>query len=246
MTSVGNEYGQVLISVVTAAEGHGLKVMASGLVGRYRQAGQEPPMVLYVDRDCCCTTGGTPAAAALFPEWTQVLVRLDVWHFMRRLAAMVTTDSHPLYGSFMRRLSAAIFAWDPEDVALLKRAKDAVGPAAWSSISLREMALHCRRCTHGAAETERLIEEVLRHFGPATDTMGIPLLDRHRMEGIWSVQRRHLQCIQDPAGVQLYTRTGQVTVGGVSCARGTTSLESFHLHLNRFIPGKCPKPEKQI
>uniref|UniRef100_A0A096MGP9 Uncharacterized protein n=1 Tax=Poecilia formosa TaxID=48698 RepID=A0A096MGP9_POEFO len=47
--------------------------------------------------------------------------------------------------------------------------------------------------------------------------------------------------IQDPAGVQLYTRTGELTKGGVvlpyRCARGSTSLELFHLYLNRFIPG---------
>ncbi|MEQ2261714.1 hypothetical protein XENORESO_014614, partial [Xenotaenia resolanae] len=40
----------------------------------------------------------------------------------------------------------------------------------------------------------------------------------------------------------MYTRTGQVTKGGVVlpvylCARGSTSLESFHQHMNRFIPG---------
>ncbi|MEQ2209089.1 hypothetical protein XENOCAPTIV_024007 [Xenoophorus captivus] len=40
----------------------------------------------------------------------------------------------------------------------------------------------------------------------------------------------------------MYTRTGQVTKGGVvlpvyRCARGSKSLELFHLHLNRFIPG---------
>ncbi|MEQ2213556.1 hypothetical protein XENOCAPTIV_016868 [Xenoophorus captivus] len=40
----------------------------------------------------------------------------------------------------------------------------------------------------------------------------------------------------------MYTRTGQVTKGGVvlpvyRCARGSTSLEPFHLHLNWFIPG---------
>ena len=39
-----------------------------------------------------------------------------------------------------------------------------------------------------------------------------------------------------------YTKTGEVVKGGVTlpifcCARGSTSLESFHLHLNHFIPG---------
>ena len=41
-------------------------------------------------------------------------------------------------------------------------------------------------------------------------------------------------------GVSLYTNTGSITKGGVvlpvlQCARGTTSLESFHLHLARFV-----------
>ncbi|MEQ2208689.1 hypothetical protein XENOCAPTIV_011691 [Xenoophorus captivus] len=42
--------------------------------------------------------------------------------------------------------------------------------------------------------------------------------------------------------VQLYTRIGQLTTGEVDlpiyrCAQGSTSLESFHMYLNRFIPG---------
>ncbi|XP_031731676.1 uncharacterized protein LOC116399006 isoform X2 [Anarrhichthys ocellatus] len=240
VTNVGNEHGQMLMSVLTAAEGYGLQQMTSGLVRRYQQAKEEPPLVLYVDRDCCSITGGS-AAAALFPEWTQLVVRLDIGHFMRRLVAMVTTKSHPLYAHFMQRLSASIFAWDQEDIALLKTAKEAEGPGAWSRVSFKEMARHCRRHTRGAQETERLIEETLDHFKSARDGMAI-LLDQERVEGIWSTQRRHLQCIQDPPGLQLYTRTGQLTRGGVSlpvyrCSRGSTSLESFHLHLNRFIPG---------
>ncbi|XP_077081364.1 uncharacterized protein LOC143734933 [Siphateles boraxobius] len=72
--------------------------------------------------------------------------------------------------------------------------------------------------------------------------MGIPLVDQERMDVIWDTQRRHLPCIQDPPGVQLYTQTGSMTRGGLTlpvyrCARGFTSLESFHNHLNRFIPG---------
>ncbi|ELT88144.1 hypothetical protein CAPTEDRAFT_211989 [Capitella teleta] len=48
--------------------------------------------------------------------------------------------------------------------------------------------------------------------------------------------------IQNPPGMQLYTQTSTLKKGGVElkvyrCARGSTSLESFHLHLNRFIPG---------
>ncbi|XP_026124558.1 uncharacterized protein LOC113106744 [Carassius auratus] len=72
--------------------------------------------------------------------------------------------------------------------------------------------------------------------------MSIKLLDQERMWEIWRTQQRHMQFIQDSPGVQLYRKTGQLTKDGVilpvyRCARGSTSLESFHLHLNRFVPG---------
>ncbi|XP_039670285.1 uncharacterized protein LOC120567393 [Perca fluviatilis] len=62
------------------------------------------------------------------------------------------------------------------------------------------------------------------------------------MTEIWKAQKKHLCCLQDPPGVQLYMQTGTLQKGGRTlptyrCARGSTSLESFHLHMNRFIPG---------
>lgn len=49
-------------------------------------------------------------------------------------------------------------------------------------------------------------------------------------------------CIQCLPSLSLYqTRTlkkGTKTLPMYRCARGSTSLESFHLHLNRFIPGE--------
>ncbi|XP_035390281.1 uncharacterized protein LOC118242582 [Electrophorus electricus] len=190
----------------------------------------------------------------MFHEWDQLVVRLDVWHFLRRFAAGVTTDSHQLYSLFTGRLSFCVFEWDAEDVARLQEARQPeLGEAPRSRGRLtdagysgrptaKELARHCRRHTRGAQETELLVQELLEDYMDVTDTMGISLLDREKMEDIWQTQRRHLHCILDPPGVQLYRRVGQVTGGGVvlpvyRCARGSTSLELFHLHLNRFVPG---------
>ncbi|XP_078023606.1 uncharacterized protein LOC144462810 [Epinephelus lanceolatus] len=142
----------------------------------------------------------------------------------------------------MRRLSCCIFEWDPEDLSRLNLAKQGEHSGRRNVMTIEEMSRHCRRCTRGVQETERLLDETVEVFMGATDAMNIPLLDRGRMENIWNTQRQHVDCIQDPPSVQLYTRTGQLTKGGVAlpvyrCARGSTSLESFHLHLNRFIPG---------
>ncbi|KAL2102089.1 hypothetical protein ACEWY4_003850 [Coilia grayii] len=96
----------------------------------------------------------------------------------------------------------------------------------------------------GEATTVALVSELLDGLMGTRghDSLGVPLFDKERMEYIWQHQRKHVKCIQDPPGVALYTKTGELTKGGVRlpvyrCARGSTSLESFHLHLNRFIPG---------
>ena len=73
----------------------------------------------------------------------------------------------------------------------------------------------------------------------ATDTLGVPLF-AESMKDVWEEQRQHVKCLQDPQGVQLYTITGHLNKGGITilrCARGSTSLESFHRHIARFIPG---------
>ena len=252
-TNVGNEHGQVLVSVMTAGEGQALDAMVAGLMKHYREAGEPQPKIMYVDRDCC-TQHGPCRMKTMFAEWDGLQVRLDIWHFMRRFAAGVTTEAHPLYGIFMARLSRCIFEWDPEDVAALRRAKEGeltaqrIGhiseEAVTTHIRRRELARHCRRRTRGVEETARLIGSLISLFDGVSgkDTLGVPLLDHVRIQHIWQEQEKHVACIQDPEGFQLYTNTGTVNKGGVElccyrCARGSTSLESFHLHLNRFIPG---------
>ncbi|KAL7851275.1 hypothetical protein AOLI_G00216310 [Acnodon oligacanthus] len=49
VTNVGSEYGQVLMSVLTAHKGDRLLPMEVGLMRRYREARVPPPKLLYVD-----------------------------------------------------------------------------------------------------------------------------------------------------------------------------------------------------
>ncbi|XP_071962853.1 uncharacterized protein [Antedon mediterranea] len=251
-TNVGNEYGQVLITVLTAAEGCGLNNMTNGIINRYALAGVPPPEILYVDRDCC----GHSSIRKMFSAWPDMKIRLDIWHFMRRIAAACSTESHQLYPIFLKRLSACIFEWSADDVELLKLAKreqliaskkhsNPTDDIILKNISKKEYALHCRRTTRGTRETANLIRELLTSLDgeEGRDTMGVPLLDSEQTWDIWSSQERHIACIQDPEGIPLYTKTSEMLKGGVTlpvyrCARGSTSLESFHLHLNRFIPGE--------
>lgn len=250
-TNVGNEKGEIVASVLTSSEDlSSLKPLADGLVRRYATAGVEPPVVMYTDRDCC-SEQGLSRLKQLFSEWECMKIRLDMWHFMRRIALACTTESHPLYGTFMAGVSNAVFEWDQQDFDKLLEAKrnvlsssGVINPsdsAVKKSISREEAALHCRRTTRGVDKTVQMLENLFLALTPATDTLGVPLL-KDELAEIWEEQRRHIPCLQDPPGVPLYTITGYANKGGVRlpvfrCARGSTSLESFHYHLARFVPG---------
>lgn len=173
---------------------------------------------------------------------------------MRRLSVGCTTDAHPLYGTFMKKLSHCIFKWEEEDVKKLKAAKraellhrhvpDPSDADVVRHISSDELALHCRRMTRGTDETITLISQLIASLegDKSLDILGVPLFNDLKMRDIWVKQSQHVACLQDPENVQLYTKIGTLKKGGMElpkyrCARGSTSLESFHLHMNRFIPG---------
>ena len=92
------------MSVLTASEGVGLQPMAAGLMKRYSDAGVPPPKVLYVDCHCC--GGGAVKRKDLFSQWSQMVISVNIWHFMRRIAVGCTTESHPMYAIFLGHLSS--------------------------------------------------------------------------------------------------------------------------------------------
>ena len=172
---------------------------------------------------------------------------------MRRVAVGVTSESHPLYPIFISSLSRCIFEWDQQDLDSLYAAKrlELVGngiknpssEAVRSAVSKKELSSHCRRRTRGTEATTQLLDSLFNTMATATDVLGVPLFRQEMMSDIWPQQRKHVHCIQDPPEKPLYAISGYSKKGGkplplYRCARGTTSLESFHLHLARFIPGK--------
>ena len=195
---------------------------------------------------------GVSSVAKLFHPW-QTTVRLDSFHFMRRFNCGLTTEHHPLYGIFCAKLSSCIFAWDQEDVQRLKEAKREEWRSSHSghtpteeqlmaTISPGELKRHCRRRTRGVEETRGMISGLLESVWELTDTTGLRLVSHDSMRHVWEVQQKHLECLQDPAGVALYTKVGTLQKGGkeldvLRCGRGSSSLESFHKHQCAFIPG---------
>ncbi|KAJ8393320.1 hypothetical protein AAFF_G00062210 [Aldrovandia affinis] len=141
-----NETDQVLISVLTAQEGPGLDLTVADVMKRYSQAAVASPVLLYVDCRCCVEMGVSKLQDR-FGEWTNLNIRLDIWHFMQQLAEGCTTDTHSLYPTFMGCLSVCIFEWDPQDVALLCQMKrqelrqegvPLIRDVLWTSTSLRK------------------------------------------------------------------------------------------------------------
>ncbi|MEQ2223664.1 hypothetical protein ILYODFUR_038949 [Ilyodon furcidens] len=248
MTNVTNEYGQVLNCVLTTGEGAGLEELCQGIVLRFQNAGEPEPEIIYVDRDCC-------GASVLewFRPW-KTKVRLDIFHFMRQFTAGLTTEHHPRYGTFCSKLSCCIYEWDQDDVSHFEEAKRSelkkkyagylpTEAQVLANISSSELAKHCRRRTIGVEETQNLIQGLLDSMWGLTDTSGLRLINPESMTRVWQVQQKHLPCIQDPPGVELYTKLGSTQKGDKEvqtfrCGRGLSSAESFHRHQCTFIPGK--------
>ena len=138
---------------------------------------------------------------------------------MQRLAGGVTSESHPLYGTFMSQLSTAIFEWDMGDISHLTEAKKGelvslgvsrpTDAAARKATTKEELLKHCRRRTRGVEETIIAIEQLLLSLSSATDTLGVPLL-KQELTTIWAEQKKHIPCIQDPPGITLYTVVGHL------------------------------------
>ena len=252
VTNVANEYGALLNCVVTSSESNlSLEPLAEGLMKRYLDANEAPPRLLYTDRDCCSDENEAGSRYhKLFHSWVEMLVRLDIWHWMKRIAAGAL-DSHPLYPSFLRQLSGCIFEWDQDDYRELSDAKreememkgikNPSDKAVSKAIKKEELELHCRRRTRGVEVTIDAIENLILSYTGVKDLLGVPLLKQEMLD-VWKEEKRHVRCIQDPPNISLYTQTGQSRKGKrmlpkYRCARGSTSLEQFHRHLHQFIPG---------
>ena len=205
-TNIGNEYGGILQCAITHSEScEALQLMADGIMNRYSRARVEPPVAIYTDRDCCNINGGSKIND-LFNQWPYLKVRLDIWHFMRRISVGCTSESHPLYSVFMGQLSGCIFEVSKEDYDALFEAKReelmAAGvrnpshEAVSSATSKAEILRHCRRKTRGEEVTTKLIEDLILEFIGSTDVLGVPLFNEE-MVTIWEEQKRHVACIQD-------------------------------------------------
>ena len=153
----------------------------------------------------------------------------------------------------MASLYRCIFEWDQQDLDSLYAAKrqeliangikNPSSEAVRRAVGKKELALHSRRRTRGAEATENLLDSLLTTMAPATECWVYPCSGRRCWARFGQNKRNMSPAYDPPPGIQLYVRVGSSTKGGKSlpvyrCARGTTSLESFHNHLARSIPGE--------
>ena len=217
------------------------------------RADETPPVLMYVDRDCCREQGPT-SVERLFDEWVQqgMNVRLDPWHWMHRFDAAVRTDSHPKYAIFKSALSGVVFAYNRGDLDLLIKAVRAGSPNSYEGmtdsdimkrISRYQLQHYVRRVT--AQQTYTLVDAAIEELkGDAgLDENGISLFKSpESINNVWDRQKKHLECLQDPPDMSMYfvkkhVQLNKIELPYYGCHRGNNSLEGFHAHLPRMIPG---------
>ncbi|XP_073718294.1 uncharacterized protein [Misgurnus anguillicaudatus] len=193
----------------------------------------------------------------LFRDWVQkgTVIRLDIRHWLHRWDAVVIKQSHAKYGVFMSALAGAVLAYNKSDMMLLIQAVRKGNQELYGKLSDEDMIAflkphqirsYVRRITRGVEETASAIESIITEFkGPAgLDIDGIHLFkSAQAVDSHWAIASKHLSCMQDPPGIQLYVSVKVVVLNGVSlnkyrCRRGSNSLEGLHSHLYNAIPSQ--------
>ncbi|XP_010784354.1 uncharacterized protein [Notothenia coriiceps] len=186
----------------------------------------------------------------MFQEWFDggMVVRLDIFHWIHRFNAAIRTDAHSKYAMFKSALAGAVLAYNRADLELLIEAVRAKDPDTFRSVSEEDVVrlyvtrdqlqYHVRRVTLGAQETFRLIHLAIEELkGPAVlDQSGVSLFKTPgAIDEMWVGQQRHLECIQDPPGMNMYRVAHTTTINGVDLPY-YNSLEGFHKSLPHMIP----------
>nr|XP_055035494.1 uncharacterized protein LOC129423265 [Misgurnus anguillicaudatus] len=255
-----------------------LEPMYQGMAKRYIAAGVEKAGYHWMDRDCCapfkildCIPGEelhwdawktTPSiitqatsgqlentcASRCFYN-SNIIVKLDLFHCLRRFSRECTSEHHPLYSTFCQLLSAAFFVVDQDDFKRLEAAYAFCGihPANPTKQHTRE---HCRTKIPQPTELLVRVEKVLSHFHLATDPNNVPLF-KSSMLKTWRIQRVHILrgCLSDPelsAGI-MYRYGGTLQLNHVPDegakvpiwipVRGTSQQEGYHFHQAQWITG---------
>ncbi|XP_073673185.1 uncharacterized protein [Garra rufa] len=277
--AIMNESWMILSWVMVQSETEkSLEPMYRGLANRYQTAGMEKAHYQWVDRDCCApfrvpdshktehlnweawqttddiiaeaTSGNLENKCASRSFYNQhIMIKLDLFHCMRRFLRECVSEHHALYSSFSQFLSAAFCVVDQEDLQKLKDAYAFCGiePANPTKQHIRE---HCRTKITQPKELVRRVEDVMHHFHLAGDPDGVPLY-KPSMLKTWRIQRVHILrgCLSDPevAGEILYRHGGILQLNHVQGEgakvpvwipiRGTSQQEGYHFHQAQWVTG---------
>ncbi|KAK7133574.1 hypothetical protein R3I94_015453 [Phoxinus phoxinus] len=283
--AVMNENWMILSWVMLQSESEqSLTSMYCGMANRYSAAGIPKAKYQWVDRDCCAafrvmdpgpyehqqweawrTTDATVAEvtsgnlknlhAACQKYNEDMVVKLDLFHCMRRFTRECVSEHHPLYSSFCQFLSSAFSVVDQSDLEKLKNAYKFCGiePANPTKQHIRG---HCRTKVPHPQELVQRVEEVLHHFHLAKDPNNI-FLFKPSMLKLWWIQRIHILrgCLSDPEVEEgiLYRHGGTLQLNHVKGegaavpiwipVRGTSQQEGFHFHQAHWVTGNRVSPE---
>ncbi|RVE71461.1 hypothetical protein OJAV_G00052060 [Oryzias javanicus] len=196
-----------------------LQLMHEGLATRYNNGGVEKVRFQWVDRDCCAASvvGETRAEEHLsWESWkttdaivaeattrhlvnscasrshynSNITIKLDLSHCMRRFLCECVSEHHPLYSSVAQFLSAAFSVVDQEDLQSLKDAYRfcEIHPP---NPTKQHICQHCRIRIPHPQELIKRVEGVFQHFHLASDPNVLPLF-KPSMRKVWWIQRVHI------------------------------------------------------
>lgn len=221
--TIMNEYNQVVGQwhcLSKSMHDEGNKGLLKGVRGRFQLLDRPLPVEWAVD-DCC--TSAKPIRDAMRMSEAELAIKLDIFHFMKRLLDATFGVRHPAFLKMAQMLREAIFVCYPEDreevLADLKQIQKGGVDDAWLNAVPESFLMdRCRLRVRPRLQMEQLIGRVLHYFHDTQylvkgiKTKGerdrwCALVSPHTMK-VWESCKEHIRtgCLEDLPGSDPYLR----------------------------------------
>ena len=200
-----------------------LEDLIEAIAKRYEDAQQPPPHTIYQDKECCSGIRETGSSVHVVderspPQHTHrretkmlklyrrlnpfIVLKLDIFHWMRRLLRGITNEKHAFVPGFFREIRLAVFVLFKEDFDRLIQAimtfRKCDNARAEGLVTREEVCRFVQKNVPRPHILRRRLELVYENYRGATEN-DVPLFNSD-MQDVWDQCMVHVDndCLSDP------------------------------------------------
>ena len=207
-----------------------LEDLVEAIALRYAEAQEPPPHTIYQDKECCSGFRETVAPVHVIDDLCRtnrretkmlrlfrrlnpsIVLKLDIFHWMRRLLKGITNEKHAFVPGFFREIRMAMFVLFKEDFDRLLQAimtfRKCDGARAEQLVKKEEVCRFVRKNCPRPRILRRRLELVYENYHGAIEN-DVPLFNSN-MHDVWDQCMVHVDndCLSDaPSQCAMYNKS---------------------------------------